>query len=84
MASGSAGSWRKQVITLLHQYFLRSFYASLVAIPVSWFVAHKWLQGFVPCFNKSDDLYFESGWFINDHIYDGELRDMEICQSKPG
>ncbi len=41
------GAGEKQVITLFASVFLKIFFiASLVAIPVSWFVAYKWLQGF--------------------------------------
>jgi putative ABC transport system permease protein len=41
------GAGEKQVISLFASVFLKIFFiASLVAIPVSWFVAYKWLQGF--------------------------------------
>ena len=41
------GAGEKQVVTLFASVFLKIFFiASLVAIPVSWFVAYKWLQGF--------------------------------------
>jgi putative ABC transport system permease protein len=41
------GAGEKQVVALFASVFIRIFLiASLVAIPVSWFVAYKWLQGF--------------------------------------
>lgn len=42
------GAGDRQVVTLFAWVFLKIFIvASLIAIPVSWFFAHKWLQGFV-------------------------------------
>ena len=41
------GAGEKQVVALFASVFIRIFLiASLVAIPVSWYVAYKWLQGF--------------------------------------
>ncbi len=41
------GAGEKQVITLFASVFLKIFFiASLVAVPISWFVAYKWLEGF--------------------------------------
>ena len=41
------GAGEKQVVALFASVFIRIFLiASLVAVPVSWFVAYKWLQGF--------------------------------------
>jgi putative ABC transport system permease protein len=41
------GAGDKQVITLFVSVFIKIFMiASLVAIPISWFVSYKWLQGF--------------------------------------
>jgi putative ABC transport system permease protein len=41
------GAGEKQVVALFMSVFIRIFIiSSLVAIPVSWFVAYKWLQGF--------------------------------------
>ena len=41
------GAGKNQVIALFASVFIKIFMvASLVAIPVSWFVAYKWLQGF--------------------------------------
>jgi putative ABC transport system permease protein len=41
------GAGDKQVIALFAWIFIKIFVvASLVAIPVSWFVSYKWLQGF--------------------------------------
>ena len=42
------GAGDKQVVVLFATVFIRIFMvASLVAIPLSWFVASKWLEGFV-------------------------------------
>ena len=42
------GAGDKQVVVLFASVFIRIFLiASLVAVPVAWFVAYKWLQGFV-------------------------------------
>jgi len=42
------GAGDRQVVALFALVFLKIFIvASLIAIPVSWFFAHKWLQGFV-------------------------------------
>jgi putative ABC transport system permease protein len=42
------GAGDKQVVALFASLFLKIFIvASLIAIPVSWFFAHKWLQSFV-------------------------------------
>jgi putative ABC transport system permease protein len=42
------GAGDKQVIALFASVFVRIFIvASLIAIPVSWYFAYKWLQGFV-------------------------------------
>jgi putative ABC transport system permease protein len=42
------GAGDKQVVTLFASVFIRIFIVSgLIAIPVSWFFANKWLQGFV-------------------------------------
>jgi len=42
------GAGDRQVVTLFASVFIRIFIvASLIAIPVSWFFAYKWLQGFV-------------------------------------
>lgn len=42
------GAGDKQVIALFASVFIKIFIiAILIAIPVSWFLAHKWLQGFV-------------------------------------
>jgi putative ABC transport system permease protein len=41
------GAGEKQVVALFASVFIRIFViSSLVAIPVSWFFAYKWLQGF--------------------------------------
>ena len=41
------GAGEKQVISLFASVFLKIFFiASLIAIPISWFVAYKWLEGF--------------------------------------
>lgn len=41
------GAGEKQVITLFASVFFKIIMvASLVAVPLSWFVAYKWLQGF--------------------------------------
>jgi putative ABC transport system permease protein len=41
------GAGDKQVVSLFVSVFMRIFLvASLVAIPISWFVGYKWLQGF--------------------------------------
>ncbi|HVU98420.1 MAG TPA: FtsX-like permease family protein [Puia sp.] len=42
------GAGDKQVVALFAAIFLKIFVvASLIAIPVSWYLAEKWLQGFV-------------------------------------
>lgn len=42
------GAGNRQVVTLFASVFVKIFIvASLIAIPVSWFLAYKWLQGFV-------------------------------------
>ena len=42
------GAGDKQVVALFASVFVRIFIvASLIAIPVSWYFAYKWLQGFV-------------------------------------
>jgi putative ABC transport system permease protein len=42
------GAGDKQVVILFASVFIKIFIvASLIAIPVSWFFAYKWLQGFV-------------------------------------
>ncbi|HET7002706.1 MAG TPA: FtsX-like permease family protein, partial [Puia sp.] len=42
------GAGDRQVVALFASVFVRIFIvASLVAIPVSWYFAYKWLQGFV-------------------------------------
>jgi len=42
------GAGDKQVVVLFASVFIKIFIvASLIAIPVSWFFAYKWLQGFV-------------------------------------
>jgi putative ABC transport system permease protein len=42
------GAGDKQVVALFASIFIRIFIvASLIAIPVSWYFAYKWLQGFV-------------------------------------
>ena len=42
------GAGDKQVVALFASVFMRIFIvASLIAIPVSWYFAYKWLQGFV-------------------------------------
>ncbi|MDP4217066.1 MAG: FtsX-like permease family protein, partial [Bacteroidota bacterium] len=42
------GAGDRQVIALFASVFLKIFIvSSLIAIPVSWFFANKWLQGFV-------------------------------------
>jgi putative ABC transport system permease protein len=42
------GAGDRQVVALFAAVFLKIlFVSSLIAIPVSWFFAHKWLQGFV-------------------------------------
>jgi putative ABC transport system permease protein len=42
------GAGDKQVVVLFASLFLKIFIvASLIAIPISWFFAHKWLQSFV-------------------------------------
>ncbi len=42
------GAGNKQVVALFASVFIRIFIvASLIAIPVSWLLAYKWLQGFV-------------------------------------
>lgn len=41
------GAGDKQVITLFASVFIKIFaVASLIAVPLAWFVAYKWLQGF--------------------------------------
>lgn len=41
------GAGDRQVVTLFASVFLKIFImASLVAIPLAWFIAYKWLQGF--------------------------------------
>jgi putative ABC transport system permease protein len=47
MASEKSLEPEIQVITLFVSVFIKIFMiASLVAIPISWFVSYKWLQGF--------------------------------------
>ncbi len=42
------GAGDKQVVVLFASVFIRIFIvASLIAVPVSWLLAYKWLQGFV-------------------------------------
>ena len=42
------GAGDKQVVAFFASVFVRIFIvASLIAIPVSWYFAYKWLQGFV-------------------------------------
>lgn len=42
------GAGDKQVVALFASVFIKIFIvASLIAVPISWFFAHKWLQGFV-------------------------------------
>src|SRR4029077_17560954 len=42
------GAGDKQVVALFASVFIRIFLiASFVAVPISWYVAYKWLQGFV-------------------------------------
>jgi putative ABC transport system permease protein len=42
------GAGDKQVVALFASVFIKIFIiASLIAIPASWFLAHKWLEGFV-------------------------------------
>jgi putative ABC transport system permease protein len=42
------GAGSKQVVVLFASVFIKIFIvASLIAIPLSWYFAHKWLQGFV-------------------------------------
>lgn len=42
------GAGDRQVIVLFAAVFIKIFFIScLIAIPLSWFLAHKWLQGFV-------------------------------------
>lgn len=42
------GAGDRQVIVLFAAVFIKIFFiACLLAIPLSWFLAHKWLQGFV-------------------------------------
>lgn len=41
------GAGDKQVVALFASIFIKIFIvASLVAVPISWFIAYKWLQGF--------------------------------------
>ncbi len=42
------GAGDKEVVALFASLFIRIFVvASLIAIPLSWYFAYKWLQGFV-------------------------------------
>ena len=69
------GAGDKQVVALFASIFIRIFIvASLIAMPVSWYFAYKWLQGFVYRVTISPMIFiFSLIGIVNGYVTDCQL-----------